>query len=362
MTISQAPAAPKEWIDALKGIGIVAVVMGHAYGWRDGSILPLIYLFHMPLFFFLSGYLYKPSPDLLGFLRKKTFHLLVPYAAFLLLIVVIPDVYRAIAIHDFGLTEAKYSLKNAIYGGRRLEGAATAFWFVPCLFLTQQIFNFIAVRGRRGGLPLIILAAAVLGYVNSLLYQHARLPLNVNVVLGALPLFYLGYVFKRYENRRWLTLAAFAVGILAVALVLSGMPNFYDMKVADYGIPVVTMASAIAVTIALIAIAKQLERVSVVSRGFVALGQASMVIMFVHQAVFLMRAELGSNNRGYGIVLAIVVSYLLYLLAKRFAISRAVLLGSEADFKKLLKLRGARGTADQSVSSTRPPPTRSGLR
>lgn len=356
MTILQSPTAPKEWIDALKGIGIVAVVLGHAFGWRDGSILPLIYLFHMPLFFFLSGYLYKPSPDLWVFLRKKTFHLLVPYAAFLLLIVVIPDVFRAVASHNFGIVEAKHMLKNVIYGGRRLEGAATAFWFVPCLFLTQQIFNLLAVRGRRGGLLLIIVAATVASFVNSLLYQDARLPLNANVVLAALPLFYLGYVFKRYENRRWITPTAFAVGIPAIALVLAGLPNFYDMKVADYGIPGVTMASAIAVTIALIAIAKQLERVSVVSRGFVALGQASMVIMFVHQAVFLMRAELGSNNRGYGIVLAIAVSYLVYLLAKRSRISRAVLLGSEADFKKLLGLRVAGASADPVTAVS--PPTR----
>jgi fucose 4-O-acetylase-like acetyltransferase len=360
MTILQSPTAPKEWIDALKGIGIVAVVLGHAFGWRDGSILPLIYLFHMPLFFFLSGYLYKPSPDLWVFMRKKTFHLLVPYAAFLLLVVVLPEIYRAVSVHHFRFAEAKYIVKNAVYGGRRLEGDATAFWFVPCLFLTQQIFNFLVVRGPRAGLLPIILAATVLSYVNSLMFQHARLPLNANVVLAALPLFYLGYVFKRYENRRWITVAAFAASIAAVALVLCGMPNFYDMKVAEYGIPVLTMASAIAVTIALIAVAKQLPQVSVVCRGFVALGQASMVIMFVHQAVFLMRAELGSNNRGYGIVLAIVVSYLVYVLAKRFAISRAVLLGSESDFRQLLKLRGARGNADPVTATS--PPTRSGLR
>ena len=55
-----------EWVDAAKGIGIILVVIGHAIvGLRDGALIPkdgtltyilkLIYSFHMPLFFFLSG-------------------------------------------------------------------------------------------------------------------------------------------------------------------------------------------------------------------------------------------------------------------------------------------------------------------
>lgn len=51
-----------EYIDTLKGIAIILVVMGHVvqfiWGDRYGSnqiIFIIIYSFHMPLFFFLSG-------------------------------------------------------------------------------------------------------------------------------------------------------------------------------------------------------------------------------------------------------------------------------------------------------------------
>lgn len=55
-----------EWVDAAKGIGIILVVLGHAIvGLRDSALASpdsiliyihyLIYSFHMPLFFFLSG-------------------------------------------------------------------------------------------------------------------------------------------------------------------------------------------------------------------------------------------------------------------------------------------------------------------
>jgi fucose 4-O-acetylase-like acetyltransferase len=44
-----------EWIDVIKGIGIVFVVAGHTY---IGEVKDFIFLFHMPLFFFISGFLF----------------------------------------------------------------------------------------------------------------------------------------------------------------------------------------------------------------------------------------------------------------------------------------------------------------
>ena len=43
-------------IDTTKAYGIVLVVIGHAPGIPE-LLISLIYSFHMPLFFFISGYL-----------------------------------------------------------------------------------------------------------------------------------------------------------------------------------------------------------------------------------------------------------------------------------------------------------------
>lgn len=42
-----------EWIDVLKGIGIILVVIGHVN--TKGFLVQWLYTFHMPLFFALSG-------------------------------------------------------------------------------------------------------------------------------------------------------------------------------------------------------------------------------------------------------------------------------------------------------------------
>lgn len=51
-----------DWIDAAKGLGIIFVVLGHAIADTTqnvqffGKLFQIIYSFHMPLFFFLSGF------------------------------------------------------------------------------------------------------------------------------------------------------------------------------------------------------------------------------------------------------------------------------------------------------------------
>ena len=47
------------WIDWAKAIAITMVVFGHLPMERDNYLLRYITVFHMPLFFFISGYLTK---------------------------------------------------------------------------------------------------------------------------------------------------------------------------------------------------------------------------------------------------------------------------------------------------------------
>ena len=56
-----------EYIDRLKGLAILAVVMGHiiyfVFHLSDDPVWGYIYSFHVPLFIFLSGYvIFTPPP------------------------------------------------------------------------------------------------------------------------------------------------------------------------------------------------------------------------------------------------------------------------------------------------------------
>jgi fucose 4-O-acetylase-like acetyltransferase len=53
-----------QYIDRLKGLAIILVVMGHIIGFSqpEDGINTFIYTFHMPLFMFLSGLVISAPP------------------------------------------------------------------------------------------------------------------------------------------------------------------------------------------------------------------------------------------------------------------------------------------------------------
>ncbi len=59
-----------DWIDISKGFGIILVIWGHI-AINDGPINIWISSFHMPLFFFLSGFVFKNEGNFRDFFIHK---------------------------------------------------------------------------------------------------------------------------------------------------------------------------------------------------------------------------------------------------------------------------------------------------
>ena len=74
------------WIDILKFWGILAIYVGH-YGEDAGNIYPFVYTFHVPLFFFASGFFYKEVEwkSVPVRILKYMDRLLIPWALFTIL-------------------------------------------------------------------------------------------------------------------------------------------------------------------------------------------------------------------------------------------------------------------------------------
>lgn len=79
----------ESWIDVLKGIGIILVVIGHTS--MENPLVKWIYVFHMPLFFALSGYMFgrgRKQYTFAKFTEKRTKSLLLPFIIFRILLVI----------------------------------------------------------------------------------------------------------------------------------------------------------------------------------------------------------------------------------------------------------------------------------
>ena len=135
------------YIDNLYAIEILLVLLGHSHSsfWDtfSGTILEymiiFIYTFHMPLFFFIAGFLFLNSHnfDVLGYKKwgaDKSLKLLTPYII-LSASAAIPKYY----VEKGNFLEIGSYLLKAIFAPRM--GAWGHFWFIPVLMMVYLSFG-----------------------------------------------------------------------------------------------------------------------------------------------------------------------------------------------------------------------------
>ena len=135
-------------VDIMRAVGIILVVLGHSEI-SNSFAIRFIYLFHLPLFFVLSGYLYydkggeKPW-EYIGTKFKSYWKEYVFYGCFL---VIFHNVFYRMSI--FEPTIVAYNKLNFIVSTLNsfifncTEPFSGALWFIPILFVSIVIFNFI---------------------------------------------------------------------------------------------------------------------------------------------------------------------------------------------------------------------------
>lgn len=320
------------WIDVAKGLGIIAVVIGH-YSWPGARYL---YWFHMPLFFALSGYFFKPILNwqaLCKWMRKRFDRLLVPYLAFLIVLFVAEYLRHPIADKQRLISD----IAGIAAGGRMITsdflGVYAPFWFVTCLFATQTVFALIAYRFRtRKSLITLVAAAYLLAHLEAVINRRysIRVPLNIDVALIALSYYAFGYLAKpvlAWSRRHW--------SVPTIALILSA--GFYaadalnivhfdlDLKYLGYTNMLLDILVPLTLIVAICWIG---HAITATSAGpfFAFLGSASLPIMYMHMYVADIcspRGLISFTLLGISVPLAIW-----WLVLRRFSLTRRVFLGS----------------------------------
>lgn len=134
-----------DYIDVLKGIGILLVIIGH-HLLEVNPIIAWINSFHMPMFFFVSGYLWKNKQSTIELVKNKAKSLLYPYFTLSAIVMVFHFFwYNIIFTKSVPETTTLKVLVLTIstFGYH-------AFWFIPCLFLSCLLFFFFSkTRSRK---------------------------------------------------------------------------------------------------------------------------------------------------------------------------------------------------------------------
>ena len=133
-----------EFIDIAKGVGILAVVWAHILlvGWTH----EIIYAFHMPLFFFISGFLFNVNKysSFQTFLVKRFKRLIITYFIYSFVTWGIWFIFRYVR-HDLVKSYWMPLLQTFIaQGSGSYLVHNSALWFIPCLLAVEIMFFFIS--------------------------------------------------------------------------------------------------------------------------------------------------------------------------------------------------------------------------
>lgn len=192
------------WVDALKGFGIMLVVFAHYK-------LPIafdtyIFSFHMPLFFFISGFLFnfvKYTESATNFVKGRFRSLIIPYFAFAVLTCLfyylLDEVYSpGVVTLKFFEADIFYIVYSILYSQTTMISYNGPLWFLTCLFVTELLFFGLSKRyyWQRWKLVIWLIIAGIIGYLYSV-YVPFTLPWNADVALTAVVFYGAGNLFRK---------------------------------------------------------------------------------------------------------------------------------------------------------------------
>ncbi|WML41199.1 acyltransferase family protein [Neobacillus sp. OS1-2] len=296
-----------QWIDACKGVGIFLVIIGHTM--IDNNLRGQIYAFHMPLFFFISGYLFsiKKYPRFIELLISKCKSLLVPYISFAIISLVLLRFFLQEPINIKAFFDSlMYSRRNNIYFDDPL-------WFLTSLFTMEVIYFFVTKYVKNDYFRLFIVLATSFFAISSLdvLAGGNILPWSFDQTLYYILYFGLGQFIKNKEIlgtrlRTSIRLIISSVVYIVLLIYPSIYPNVVEILNGILNLPsnlttyIVTVSWAVVAILFIIYISQFLSSISLINF----LGKNSLILLGLHisfgfnfiNKVVLERLHLKINN------------------------------------------------------------------
>ena len=197
-----------EWIDWAKFVGIALVIYAHIPNAFFGSFA---FLFHMPFFFMLSGYLYKVRP-FKEEIKRSWKALLVPYLAYNSLIFIITPP------HPVEFKSFLYVLSG---NQEMLPGNLRAMWFLVSLLIMRLVSSVLNSRMYVAS-ALTFFVAVVLIRVGWLKEEYDFFQIKTTML--CYQFFVFGYALKNIPSldlfKHVNKIASYSICVIGIILLL----------------------------------------------------------------------------------------------------------------------------------------------
>lgn len=225
------------YIDFIRGVGILLMVFAHIP--VGGEFNHITYAFHMPLFFFVSGYLYKENTTLFN-IKGKFIKLMPSYIFFAML----GYMLWLIEFKPINICSAVAPFFHIFLFNNDGMPIVGAIWFITALLVSESIYFFL--RKHIHNEFLLLLSCMVLFTISLLIESiHINFPFSINQALIGLIFFHFGFLSAKYNINN---LSRFPV-IIVIMFVLGGSLAYYNgdinMRLSKYSNPSIFLLTAL---------------------------------------------------------------------------------------------------------------------
>lgn len=281
------------YIDVAKGIGMFCIVFGHVM--KSGYLRQMMFAFHVPFFFLLSGMTYRFKKEKKKFYFDKVKRLLIPYFSFSLFSIALYVIMIRFGILD-GDGRLIPNLLGMLYANSNTGYMEwnKPLWFLPCLFVAYGIIDVVEImilKNEKRQLWRRIIAMVAFWGLGILINTIGQvyLPLHLESAVYLCGFFELGIIVQSYglvqiEEKLRNTPIAYSICILLFCILLGcgiGLVNgVCEVRGHKFGMhPGLFLSSALIFSTAFVIISVWLKNCNALR----IIGTESLSIMLLHK-------------------------------------------------------------------------------
>lgn len=263
--------------DNLKAFGIILVVLGHVT--ENHALHGVIYSFHMPLFFFISGMLYKRREQYAARLARSVLWTYLVFAILSFAYWAIIEIRVRPVPKETSILEQFANIFYPINMGKHAHIMNVVLWFLPALYLCSVAYHYLVCR--IGGVKTQLIAVGVIAVI--LQFFNLWLPLCIPQALSALPFFALGHLlngkirnFESVTTKKKYIICSMTVAVFILLCIYSPGGEMRMMSYPMGYIPYFLIATCCILAICMVCPRKHIGILSF-------LGYNSLAIMLMHE-------------------------------------------------------------------------------
>ena len=268
----------EKYFDVAKGIGMLCIIAGHL---DIHQIVKLVYPFHVPLFFIISGYFLNENKDVKKVLWKKCKNLFIPYILTIFMEIILSSIYILLRTQD-GTTGIQNMARNKIISGIYASGmknpllkgveSVGAIWFLPTLFVSVMIV-LLLIHFKYSFVYIITLF-----FTGILISKIVWLPFGIAVGMCGSLFVFAGWYLKKTSilQNPYLWILSLIVYLIEISL------NLFVIVASNHYPHYITSFNAILISLGVIILAKYIEYIRYISDFLSFFGRNSLIVLCVH--------------------------------------------------------------------------------